>query len=152
MNVAKTSIHKNDISHRDVEAVNTLLQQLSSSPKTFVTPDEIQYFTQCGIFVTIRDTTQDIAPIIGMGTLTKITKLRHFCGVIDDVVVSEAYRGQGLGRKITEFLIQEAKHLNMDYIELTSKPERVEANALYQSIGFQKRTTNVYRLPLSSFS
>ena len=30
-------------------------------------------------------------------------------------------------------------------IDLTSSPERVAANKLYQKLGFQKRITNVYR-------
>ena len=33
-------------------------------------------------------------------------------------------------------------------LRLTSKPSRVEANALYQALGFKQRETNVYQMSL----
>ena len=70
-------------------------------------------------------------------------------GGIEDVVVSSACRGQGLGRQLIEHLIDYARaELSPIVLHLTSRPSRVAANRLYQAIGFQPYETNVYKLPL----
>ena len=67
---------------------------------------------------------------------------------IEDVVVHADYRGQGLGRMLLDRLLYEARVLSPIEVQLTSKPARVAANRLYQSMGFQRKETNVYRLSL----
>ena len=42
-------------------------------------------------------------------------------------------------------LLETAERLGLDFVELTSRPEREAANGLYQSLGFELRQTNVYR-------
>ena len=64
---------------------------------------------------------------------------------IEDVVVDSLKRGMGLGRKIVEYALDEAKKLSPCTVLLTSRPSRKEANRLYQSVGFEARETNVYR-------
>ena len=65
---------------------------------------------------------------------------------IEDVVVSENYQRQGVGRKLIEFAIQFAKQQHVDLLMLTSRPEKVAANNLYKNIGFEKKETNVYKM------
>ena len=67
---------------------------------------------------------------------------------IEDVVVSSDCRGRHLGRRIMEYVLCEAARLSPIEVTLTSKPARAAANALYQSLGFQRRDTNCYRLDL----
>jgi ribosomal protein S18 acetylase RimI-like enzyme len=43
-----------------------------------------------------------------------------------------------------EQAITTAREAGANGISLTSNPLRVEANKLYQTLGFQKRDTNVY--------
>jgi len=64
---------------------------------------------------------------------------------IEDVVVDEKYRGRGIGKKMMHHAINIAKSTGAAKIELTSHPPRIEANKLYQSLGFRKIETNVYR-------
>jgi len=64
---------------------------------------------------------------------------------IEDVVVDEAARGKGVGKKLTQFAIEYALAKGIIKIDLTSSPERIAANKLYQKLGFIKRETNVYR-------
>lgn len=64
---------------------------------------------------------------------------------IEDVVVSENARGKGVGKLLTQFAVDYALEKGISKIDLTSSPERVTANKLYQKLGFQKRITNVYR-------
>lgn len=64
---------------------------------------------------------------------------------IEDVVVNQTARGKGVGKALTQFAIDYAIGKGVTKIDLTSVPERVAANKLYQKLGFKKRTTNVYR-------
>jgi len=65
---------------------------------------------------------------------------------IEDVVVDEAYRGKGLGRLLIQYVINFAKSKGADLLMLTSSPKRITANNLYQSIGFKRKETNLYRM------
>ena len=89
------------------------------------------------------------ASIVGMGTLIMIFTPSGLSGMMEDVVVHENARGMGVGRAIMERLIAEARRKKIMMLELTSNPSRIAANRLYQSLGFQKRETNPYRLILS---
>ena len=67
---------------------------------------------------------------------------------IEDVVVDNSARGKGVGVKLLQFAIAYAKSQGIKSINLTSSPERVAANNLYQKLGFMQRETNVYRLTI----
>jgi len=69
-------------------------------------------------------------------------------GMAEDVVVAKEYRGKGHGEHLMKQIILFAKKKKMAYIDLTSRPERIAANGLYQKMGWERRETNVYRLVL----
>ena len=92
---------------------------------------------------------------IGMASIHFRQTLIRKVGIIEDVVTDKNYRGKGIGRKLTEMLIEEAKKRRAEYIELTSNPKRKAAIALYKKLGFKliakavgKNGTNLYRLYL----
>jgi len=64
---------------------------------------------------------------------------------IEDVVVDESARGQGVGEELNLRAIEIAEELGATTVDLTSRPSREAANRLYQRIGFVQRETNVYR-------
>jgi ribosomal protein S18 acetylase RimI-like enzyme len=64
---------------------------------------------------------------------------------IEDVVVEEDERRQGVGRLLIETAIQHAKRAEVKAVDLTSNPARIAANELYRKMGFKKRNTNLYR-------
>ncbi|MFA5994808.1 MAG: GNAT family N-acetyltransferase [Parcubacteria group bacterium] len=134
---------ENDVTEKDVADVNLLLLQMSPRAVA-IDLKKVKAVMRHGVIVTIRDADRD-GQLIGMGTLLIINKLFTLCGTIEDVVVREDYRGQGLGRKITETLIAKGESLGMQFVDLTSSPKRKVANQLYQSAGFEKRETNLYR-------
>jgi GNAT superfamily N-acetyltransferase len=67
---------------------------------------------------------------------------------IEDVVVDESQRGQGIGARISQEAIEHARCLGAVTLSLTSRPERVAANRLYQRLGFIRWHTNLYRYPI----
>jgi len=69
-------------------------------------------------------------------------------GRIEDLIVDENYRGKGFGRILVEKLISVAKEKNLKKINLTSNPQRITAQKLYEKMGFQKRDTDVFVLEL----
>ena len=86
--------------------------------------------------------------IIATGTLLVSASPTGRKAHIEDVVVSQAYRGRHLGRKLLEHLLEEARKYAPISVHLTSRPSRESANMLYRSLGFVKRDTNVYKLEL----
>jgi len=68
---------------------------------------------------------------------------------IEDVIVDEKFRGQGLGRGVMEKLIEIAGKKNVVMIDLTSNPKRIAARKLYESLGFEIYDTGVFRLKLN---
>lgn len=67
---------------------------------------------------------------------------------IEDVIVNESERGHGCGEALTRTAIALAKEKGAKAVDLTSRPERVAANRLYQRLGFQLRQSNLYRYDL----
>lgn len=87
--------------------------------------------------------------IAGCASLCVFTSPTGLKASVEDVVVGSAFRGRHLGRAFLEHIISYAKaNLSPVDIHLTSRPHRVAANALYRSIGFKQKETNVYILSI----
>jgi ribosomal protein S18 acetylase RimI-like enzyme len=136
-----------EASNEAVRDINLLLKQLRSDKnEPDATLSELQEIVgdKNVVFVVVKDGER----IVGMATLYMITKFGKRGGFIEDVVVDEVYRGQGLGEKVTQALIDAATAEKLGSIYLTSRPERVAANKLYQKLGFKQKETNVYKMTL----
>lgn len=83
--------------------------------------------------------------IIGTGTLIVVKTFMGKVARLEDIVVDEAYRGQGLGRVLVKELMARAKKEGTKKMELTSGHHRLSANLLYKKLGFSQVDTNVYR-------
>jgi putative acetyltransferase len=57
------------------------------------------------------------------------------------MAVSERYRGQGIGRKLLEYTIVQAKTMGAHTLELASNSKLANAVHLYESVGFQHLPT-----------
>jgi ribosomal protein S18 acetylase RimI-like enzyme len=89
--------------------------------------------------------------LAGTLTLTKSHLLSGIRSRIEDVVVDEAFRRQGVAAALVSHAFQFVKDLGAVTVDLTSAPSRTAANALYRQMGFVIRETNVYRyLPQES--
>ncbi len=125
-----------------VAAFERLIPQLSSSSPPPSRADLVD-------LVDGRDTDLFIARVGGeiVGSLT-LAFYRIPTGLkawIEDVVVDDAVRGHGIGRRLNEAALERARERGAKNVALTSRPSREAANRLYQRIGFEIRNTNLYR-------
>ncbi len=89
---------------------------------------------------------KDGEKVIATALLSYYKVISGFRGMIEDVVVDEHYRGQGLGRKITERILQEAKTMGIDEVLLFTGHHRKAAIKLYTGLGFELRKSGIYNI------
>jgi ribosomal protein S18 acetylase RimI-like enzyme len=85
------------------------------------------------------------ATIVGTLTLVMFPIPTGLRARIEDVVVDDTARGQGVGAALTEDALRIARLAGAKTVDLTSRPSRAAANRLYQRLGFQQRESQVYR-------
>jgi ribosomal protein S18 acetylase RimI-like enzyme len=90
----------------------------------------------------------DHGEIVGALTLTIYRVPTGIRSIIEDVIVDNAVRGQGIGEALMLRAIEVAKEKGAKNISLTSNPMREAANRLYLRLGFKKRETNAYQMKL----
>jgi ribosomal protein S18 acetylase RimI-like enzyme len=86
--------------------------------------------------------------IVGMLTLVMFPLPTGLRARIEDVVVDDSARGQGVGAALTEAALRLAGRAGAGTVDLTSRPSRAAANRLYERAGFVRRETSVYRYTL----
>ncbi len=91
---------------------------------------------------------EDEGPILGSLVLVTFKTPTAVRAWIEDVVVDEAARGKGVGERLVEVAIDRARRANAKSVDLTSRPDREAANRLYQRLGFELRSSNLYRFSL----
>ena len=125
-----------------VEACRRLLPQLSSSAAPLGADDlaRIADHQANTLFVARSQGT-----IVGVLTLVTFPLQSGLRARIEDVVVDQDARGQGVGTALTMAALGLAQQQGARSVDLTSRASRVAANRLYQHLGFQLRDSNVYR-------
>jgi ribosomal protein S18 acetylase RimI-like enzyme len=128
-------------------SINQLLPQLSLNAQG-ISMDRLLELVESDNTIIFLGTDKD-GQILGMLSLIVMKIPTGNKAWIEDVVVDSKARGQGLGKALMNHALEEAKKLEVKSIDLTSRPTREAANLLYQSLGYQKRETNVYRHKIS---
>jgi ribosomal protein S18 acetylase RimI-like enzyme len=88
--------------------------------------------------------------LIGMLTLALIKIPVGMQCRIEDVVVDKTQRGKGIGEALTIRALKIAENIGVKKVSLSSNPNRVAANKLYQKLGFKLRETNSYLYEVGS--
>lgn len=102
--------------------------------------------TAAEVLEKIPRVTLKITRIVGCLTLITLRLLMKSRAHIEDLVVLSDCRGQGIGRGLMQRAIHEAVEVRgCTMVDLTSRPDRAEARALYESLGFSLRDTGVFR-------
>lgn len=124
-----------------LEAFDRLMPQLTTAPVP--TGQELQELLDSPTLL-VCARLKDNGPIIGIGTLGVFRTPSGIHAHLEDVVVDGQARGLGTGEAIVQYLLQAAREMGLKGVSLTCNPRRVEANRLYQKMGFKKWETNTY--------
>jgi ribosomal protein S18 acetylase RimI-like enzyme len=125
-------------------ALNRLVPQLGAhkTSPTFAELNELVISESSTLLVARHSSEED--PIVGILCLTIYRVPTGLRSMIEDVIVDENARRQGIGEALVSYAIDLAKQAGADGVSLTSNPQREAANQLYQSMGFELRKTNPY--------
>jgi GNAT superfamily N-acetyltransferase len=125
------------------KAMQRFLDQLTSHPMTLTEPMFRQLLESANshLFFLMKD--EQIAGMLTVGIYHSPTGGKAW---IEDVVVDETFRGQGLSKLLVAHAIEFVKSKQIPLLMLTSNPKRIAANKLYQAMGFERKETNVYRM------
>lgn len=88
----------------------------------------------------------DSNKVLGMALMCTYTVISGVKGWVEDVVVDVEHRGQGIGRKLMEKLVELGKQNGLTEILLFSADKRIEAINLYKSLGFKEKESRIYVL------
>lgn len=129
-----------------VEPICSMLRQLTTRPITFGETELRQIVESDSSLLLILRVDDKVVGMLTLGRYHSPTGRKAW---VEDVVIDEAFRGQGLGRR----LIDEAITLSREWcgecsLKLTSNAERIAANRLYRSEGFELQQTNLYRMAI----
>ena len=125
------------------EAKQRFLDQLTSNPMTLTEEifNQLIASSNSHLFFLLKE--EQIAGMLTVGIYYSPTGGKAW---IEDVVVDESFRGQGLSKLLVAHAIEFVKAKQVPSLMLTSNPKRIAANKLYQAMGFERKETNVYRM------
>ena len=125
-----------------VEAFARLIPQLSRSavPPGQAELDEVVGSPASTVLLARSDGT-----IAGTMTLVMFPIPTGLRAWIEDVVVDETARGQGIAETMMREALRLAREAGAKSVDLTSRPARAAAGRLYERLGFTIRESRLYR-------
>ena len=140
MSVSVEVLH--EVTDEVVEAFGVLLPQLSRSapPADRAVLERVAGSAATTLLIARSD--GKIAGTLSLVMFPIPTGVRAW---IEDVIVDEAARGQGIGEVLTIEALRIAEEAGARTVDLTSRPAREAAGRLYERVGFQSRSTRLYR-------
>ena len=123
-----------------VETIRALLPQLTEA-RTPPTLEQLQDVVSNQTLLVAHD---DDGGVLGTLTFVLYRVSSGVKGRIEDVIVDESARGQGVGEALVREGMRLANEAGVLMLELTSMPYRQSANRLYRRLGFVRKPTNVY--------
>ena len=126
------------------ETVCSLVPQLGTH-KVIPSRDEVTALisSEASVLLVARYPDEQ-SEIVGMLTISIYRVPTGIRSIVEDVIVDSSMRRLGIAKRLMEAAIELARDAGANGVSLTSNSQRVEANLLYQNIGFAKRETNAY--------
>lgn len=125
-------------------AMQRLVPQLGVHKAPPTREELIQLVTSGSSTLLVARSSSSEEKIVGFLCLTIYQVPTGTRSIIEDVVVDESARRQGIGEALVRQAIELARAAGASGVSLTSNPQREAANRLYQSMGFELRKTNPY--------
>lgn len=126
------------------DAVSRLVPQLGDH-KLILAQDELVALinSEASSLLIVRYPDED-SDIVGILTISIYRVPTGIRSIVEDVIVDKSMRRKGIAKALLYTAIEIARKAGANGIALTSNPQRVEANLLYQNLGFSRRETNAY--------
>jgi len=131
-----------EVTDEVVEAFGRLLPQLSTSSKPLDAAALEAIVASPAVTVLLARSNGQIAGSLTLAMFPIPTGLRAW---IEDVVVDQSARGQGIGALLTAEALRLATAAGARTVDLTTRPSREAAGRLYERAGFQQRESRLYR-------
>ncbi len=131
-----------EVTDEVVEAFGRLLPQLSTSSKPLDAAALEAMVASPAVTVLLARSNGQIAGSLTLAMFGIPTGLRAW---IEDVVVDQSARGQGIGALLTAEALRLASAAGARTVDLTTRPSREAAGRLYERAGFQQRESRLYR-------
>jgi GNAT superfamily N-acetyltransferase len=129
---------------KDIPRILELYRQLSFHPEDYHVPplyEVIKAFRKIEEYPGYKLlVAEDSGNVVGTTVLAVLPGFAHGTspfGVVEYVVVDEAYRSRGIGKLLMESVIALAKEAGCYKIMLTSDVRRERAHKFYKSLGFE---------------
>ncbi|GHT57243.1 hypothetical protein AGMMS49982_24240 [Bacteroidia bacterium] len=129
-----------------VAAFERLLPQLTHARAVPAMAELEAIINSDNVFLFVAEEDEQIFGTVTLATYQTLSGMKAW---IEDVIVDESQHGRGIGRMLVQFVLDFAQGMGIQKIDLTSNPNRLAANTLYQKMGLSKRETNVYRFEAS---
>jgi ribosomal protein S18 acetylase RimI-like enzyme len=125
-------------------ALQRLIPQLGIH-KVLLTHEELaRLLNSEGATLVVARDPDEHGEIVGILSLTIYHVPTGTRSIVEDVVVDENHRRLGIGESLLRHAIELAGEAGANGVSLTSNPQRIAANQLYLSMGFELRKTNAY--------
>jgi ribosomal protein S18 acetylase RimI-like enzyme len=126
------------------ESVCRLVPQLGTH-KVVPTRDELiaMIDSKASVLLTARFPDKD-SDVVGILTISIYRVPTGIRSIVEDVIVDTSMRRRGVAKALMLAAIEIARDAGANGVALTSNKQRMEANLLYQNMGFSKRETNAY--------
>jgi ribosomal protein S18 acetylase RimI-like enzyme len=125
-----------------VEAFGRLLPQLSTSSKPLDAAALEAIVASPAVTVLLARSDGQIAGSLTLAMFPIPTGLRAW---IEDVVVDQSARSEGIGALLTQEALRLASAAGARTVDLTTRPAREAAGRLYERAGFKQRDSRLYR-------
>jgi ribosomal protein S18 acetylase RimI-like enzyme len=128
-------------SYNDIPVMVNLLSELFAIEDDFVIDREKQsrglkllLDTESAIVLVAHEEDK----VVGMASVQKLvsTAMGEYVGVVEDVVITKGYRGQGIGKRLLETLITESDKAGLKRLALGADHRNTNAIAFYHKYGF----------------
>jgi len=126
----------------DLSAILALMVDIETDDQVLDLPaaeaifERMQSYPNYIIYVTVAE-----GKVIGTFSLLIMDNLAHLgapSGIVEDVVVHSSWRGQGIGKQMMQFAMQQCQKAGCYKMALSSNLIREQAHRFYDQLGFQQ--------------
>ena len=98
--------------------------------------ERIQHYPNYHLYV--AELSGSIVGTFALLIMDNLLHLGHPSGIVEAVAVDPACQGQGIGKAMMQFALEQCRHADCYKMALSTNLKRKNAHAFYESLGFTK--------------